>query len=212
MYASNPKSRIAREFFYILNALRNHYRTLLRLDENETVRYTMIMVLLAVYMLREEGIKKFKSSLIVEQTKGVLPKSSVYKAVQRLFEEGILEEEYGDYVCLARTPEFLLNPEELYGQQLTKVKEKDYELEDKIRDIMAEMMQHSPPSKDYHIDRAPPSVKDTGRFTEPVYKQPSISTKDLKKSLDKKKKEKKEDKELDKEISEVEQELGDMFL
>ena len=215
MYAHNPRSRIAREFFFILNALREHYRALMRLDETETIRFTKLMTLLAVYMIREEGFKKFTPTFLFEQTEGALPRSSVHKAVKRLYEEGILEEEYGEYICLARTPNFLINPEELYGRPLTQVKDKDYDLEEKITEIVASMLKNLPPSQEYVIQRPPPPVKDEGRLTQPVYQRPSISVEDLKKELKKppEKSEKKPKEDIpDEERNEVEEELGDFFM
>ncbi len=212
MYAHNPRSRIAREFFYILNALREHYKALLRLGENDTIRFTKLMTLLAIYMLREEGFKKFRPTLLFEQTEGVLPRSSVHKAVRMLYEEGILEEEYGDYTCLARTPDFLLNPEELYGKPLLKVKEKDYDLEQKVQEIVASMLKNLPPTKEIVIHRPPPPVKDDGRLTQPVYKQPSITMEDLQKELDEPPKKKVKKDVPPEERNEVEEELGDFFM
>ncbi len=221
MYASNPKSRIARENLYILKSIREHYLRLMNLDEDTTLRFGKLLVLMTIYMLREEGIEKFQPAIIAEQTQGVVARSSVYKYVKQLFEEGILEEEYGDYTCLARTPKFLLNPEELYGKPLTKVKEKDYALEEKIKQIVAEMMTKNMPvpvPQGTTLSPRPAAIPhDSGRFTQQEeYKTPSSSTKDIQKAITKKKKKKKVEEVLlpedDSEPNEVEEEVKSFFM
>jgi len=225
MYASNPKSRIARELLYILSAMREHYIALMRLNEDTAIRFSKLIVLLTIYMIREEGMNKFQPAIIAEHTKGVIPRSSVYKYIKQLFDEGILEEEYGDYTCLARTPKFLLNPEELYGKPLTKVKDKDYDLEDKIKQIVAEMMVKNAPIPQQMFERPSPTGRtfeqtpiDTGRLTQQEeYKTPSTTVKEIQKAVAKKKKKKKEDvllpeDEESEEPNEVEEELGSFFM
>ena len=222
MYASNPKSRIARENLYILKSIRKHYLRLMSLDEDTTLRFGKLLVLMTIYMLREEGIEKLQPAMIAEHTQGVVARSSVYKYVKQLFEEGILEEEYGDYICLARTPKFLLNPEELYGKPLTKVQEKDYALEEKIKEIVAEMMVKNMPvpvPQGTTLSPRPAAipVHDTGRFTQQdKYQSPSSSTEDIQKAIKKKKKKKKPEEVLlpedDQEPNEVEEDLKSFFM
>lgn len=141
MYADNPRSRITREFFYILNAMKDHYKALLRLGEDDPVRIGPILVLLAVYMLREEGKKHIRPLDIVHETQ--LPRSSIYRILNDMADEQILQNNLGEFMCLSRTPEFLLNPTELYGRPLATVKDKDYRTDEATQEAMQEMVQRA---------------------------------------------------------------------
>jgi len=137
MYSNSPRSRIAREFFYILNAMKDHYKALLRIPDTETSRVGPILVLLSIYMIREEGKKKFNPLDIVYETQ--LPRSSVYRILKEFTDAGILEKDSGEYICAARTPDFLSSPTDLYEKPLAVVKEKDYAAEEAIKIAMENM-------------------------------------------------------------------------
>jgi len=94
----------------------DHYRALLRMDQDESVRVGHVLTLLAVYMVREEKTSKFSRIDIVRETK--LPRSSVYRIINEFVEEGILTETNGEFECNTHTPDFLTNPEEFYGREL----------------------------------------------------------------------------------------------
>ncbi len=141
MYADSPRSRITREFFYILNAMKDHYKALLRLGEDEPVRIGPILVLLAIYMLREEGKKHIRPLDIVHETQ--LPRSSVYRILNDMADEQVLHNNLGEFMCLSHTPDFLINPNELYGKPLATVKDKDYRTEEATRQAMEEMVQRA---------------------------------------------------------------------
>lgn len=141
MYADNPRSRINREFFYVLNAMKDHYKALLRLNEDEPVRIGPILVLMSIYMLREEGKKHIRPLDVVHETQ--LPRSSVYRILNDMADEQILQNDLGEFMCLSRTPDFLLNPTELYGRPLATVKDKDYRTEEETRQAMEVMVQRA---------------------------------------------------------------------
>lgn len=141
MYADNPRSRIAREYFYILNAMKDHYKALLRLSEDEPVRIGPVLILLAIYMMREEGKKYIRPLDIVFETR--LPRTSVYRILNDMADEQILQNNLGEFICLSRTPDFLLNPTELYGKPLAIVKDKDYRTEEEIHQAMETMVQRA---------------------------------------------------------------------
>lgn len=141
MYANNPHSRITREFFYILNAMKDHYKALLRMSEDESVRIGPVLILLAIYMLREEGKKHIRPLDIVYETQ--LPRTSVYRILNEMADDQILQNNLGEFMCLSHTPDFLLNPTELYGKPLAIVKDKDYETEEKTKQAMELMVQRA---------------------------------------------------------------------
>lgn len=141
MYADSPRSRITREFFYVLNAMKDHYKALLRLDKDDPVRIGPILVLLAIYMLREEGKKHIRPLDVVHETQ--LPRSSVYRILNDMADDQILQNNLGEFMCLSRTPDFLLNPTELYGRPLATVKDKDYRTDDATQQAMQEMVQRA---------------------------------------------------------------------
>lgn len=119
MFADKIRSRVAREFFFILNAMTDHYRALTRMEDTESVRVGYILTLLAVYMIREETKGKFTRRHIVRETQ--LPRSSVYRIINEFVEEGILTETNGEFECNTHTPDFLINPENVYGRELDSV-------------------------------------------------------------------------------------------
>lgn len=137
MFADNARSRIAREFFYTLNAMKDHYRALLHMDEDHPVSVGSMLVLMAIYMLREEGKKYIRPLDIVEHT--MLPKSSVYRIMNDLTDADVLQNNVGEYICTARTPDFLLNPTELYSKPIAQVRETNYETQEKIEQAVAQM-------------------------------------------------------------------------
>ena len=139
MFADTPRSRIAREFFYTLNAMKDHYRALLHMEEDHPVSVGSMLVLMAIYMLREEGKKYIRPLDIVEHT--MLPKSSVYRIMNDLTDAAVLQNNVGEYICAARTPDFLLNPTELYNKPITQVRETDYEAQEKIDRALEQMEQ-----------------------------------------------------------------------
>ena len=98
MFSDNSRSRIAREFFWILEACREHFRVLLKIDPSESIRISHLLVILSIYMLREEGMKEFRKMDIVKNTP--LSKSTVYNAVDWLHERGVVTEQFGKYTCL----------------------------------------------------------------------------------------------------------------
>lgn len=134
MYADQPRSRIAREFFYILNSLKDHYKALLRMRDEDPVLLGRLLTLLAIYMLKEEGMKFFRRQDVIRETQ--LPRSSVYRIINEFVESGILEEKLGEYKCMSQTPEFIVNPDDLYGRPLAIVKEKDYAVEEQVREAL----------------------------------------------------------------------------
>lgn len=223
MYADSPRSRIGREFFYILNAMKDHYKALLRLSEDEPVRIGPILILLAIYMLREEGKKHIRPFDIIHETQ--LPRSSVYRILNDMADEQILQDNLGEFMCLSRTPDFLLNPTELYGRPLATVKDKDYRTEEEIHQAM-ETMVHQKVSEELakrqpHL--APPGIRiggieDMKREAEQIPLAPITmrSTDPPPIAFTKPSKKKKSDEELeDVEVNlenEVEDELDDFFL
>ena len=221
MYADNPRSRIAREYFYILNAMKDHYKALLRLSEDEPVRIGPILVLLAIYMLREEGKKYIRPLDIVHETQ--LPRSSVYRVLNDMADEQILQDHLGEFMCLSRTPDFLLNPTELYGRPLAVVKDKDYEAEEATRQAMETMVQRAV-SEELAKQRQPMlppgigigGIEDMKREAEqmplrpiPITAQPPLMPTVITKKKKKNKKLEKVEADLD---NEVEEELDDFFL
>lgn len=142
MYANKPKSRIAREFFYILNSLKDHYKSLLRMRDEDPVLIGRLLTLLSIYMLREEGLKTFRRQDVIRETQ--LPRSSVYKIIGEFTERGILEETLGEYKCLSHTPEFLLNPEELYGRPMEVVKDGNQIMEEQVREVLLSLRREIP--------------------------------------------------------------------
>ena len=214
MYTANQRSRIARETFWILKTLGEHFRALLRMEEGDTVRTNHILTLLAIYMLHEEGIKFFKPKDVVEATG--LSRSSVYRALEWLFDRGVLEKEFGQYQCNARTPEFLINPEELYQRPIKVVQDKDYEHEEMVREALKEFQLKIPQiiqdtinqgTTEFQRPSPDPSTYDEGRFTQPEAHTPSASVEDVTANL-------MEDEEPQKEKkkTKVEQKLRDMFM
>lgn len=160
MYADSPRSRITREFFYILNAMKDHYKALLRLGEDDPVRIGPILVLLAIYMLREEGKKYIRPLDIVHETQ--LPRSSIYRILNDMADEQILQNNLGEFMCLSRTPEFLLNPAELYGRPLATVKDKDYRTDEATQQAMQEMVQRAVSEEFAKLHKPPPVLAPAG--------------------------------------------------
>lgn len=224
MYADSPRSRINREFFYILNAMKDHYKALLRLNEDEPVRIGPILVLMSIYMLREEGKKHIRPLDVVHETQ--LPRSSVYRILNDMADEQILQNNLGEFMCLSHTPDFLLNPTELYGRPLAVVKDKDYRTEEATRQAMEVMVQRA--VSEELAKRQQPlipagigvgGIEDMKREAEQIPLEPTIMRSTNPPPLipvkpPKKKKKKTEDLEnieVDLE-NDVEDELGDYFL
>lgn len=214
MYSANQRSRIARETFWILKALAEHFRALLRMEETDTVRTNHILTLLAIYMLHEEGIKFFKPKDVVEATG--LSKSSVYRALEWLFDRGVLEREFGKYQCNSRTPDFLINPEELYQRPIKVVQDKNYEHEEMVAKALQEFQEKIPQIIADTIgqgvvplqrDPPEPSTYDSGRFTRPESHTPSASVEDVTASLMEDEKPPEENKK-----TKIEKKLKDMFM
>jgi len=198
VFSDNSRSRIAREFFWILEACREHFRVLLKIDPSESIRISHLLVILSIYMLREEGMKEFRKMDIVKNTP--LSKSTVYNAVDWLHERGVVTEQFGKYTCLSRTPQFLTKPDELYSRPLTTAPTQETMNENQIRQIVQQMISAEGAKT---ITREAPPIKDTGRFTQKEdFTSPSMSIDEL---LEEGKKNEKKGKEL-------EDEFGDMLL
>ena len=214
MYSANQRSRIARETFWILKTLGEHFRVLLRMEEGDTVRTNHILTLLAIYMLQEEKIKFFKPKDVIEATG--LSRSSVYRALEWLFDHGVLEKEFGQYQCNARTPDFLINPEELYQRPIKVVQDKDYGYEETVREALKEFQTKIPQiikdtlnqgAVEFQRPIPDPSTYDTGRLTRSEKHTPSQSTEDITAKLMEE-----EDPPKEKKKTKVEEKLRDMFM
>lgn len=117
--------------------MKDHYKALLHIPNTETSRVGPILVLLSIYMIREENKKKFNPLDVVHETQ--LPRSSVYRILGEFVEAGILEKDSGEYICATRTPEFLTNPTSLYEKPFDMVKGKDYAAAEAIEIAMEKM-------------------------------------------------------------------------
>lgn len=133
LFSQNPRSRIPREFFWTLSALDKHYKTLLKKSENEPVRISHLLVMMAIYMLSEEKEWFTAKEIFAETT---LPRSTVFRLVNDLTLKGVLEKTGKSYRSNAKSPNFLINPEELYGKNLAKVEDRDYHVEELIKDVL----------------------------------------------------------------------------
>lgn len=180
MFAHNPRSRIARELFWTLESMASNLRALLRLDESQSVRISHVLVLLSIYMLREEGMETFRKKIIADNIP--LPKSTVYKIIDFFRDHGILKEEMGDFTCMTKTPVFLLNPDELYERPIETVGTKDYKAEELIAKAIGEFQKQIPmiirEELNQHILTIPGDPSQPAGITYPT-KKPKKATVDL---------------------------------